>query len=224
MSTTNRIRVMLVDDQPVVRQGLSTFLLAYDDLELVAEAAGGLEALALCEKHHPDVVIMDLMMPEMDGVETSKRLLAQHPELRIVVLTSFKDDELVAAALEAGATSYLLKNTTADELAAAIRAAAQSRRTLAPEAADALIRIATTPPTPGYDLTEQEHRVLALLVKGLNNREIGEALFISTATAKFHVGNILSKLGVKTRTEAAALAIELGLVEGIHKGEPKEPA
>lgn len=213
MSALASIRVMIVDDQPVVRQGLSTFLLAYDDLDLVAEAAGGLEALALCERHRPDVILMDLMMPEMDGVETTQKVLAQYPKTRIVVLTSFKDDDLVAAALEAGATSYLLKNATAGELAAAIRAAASGRRTLAPEAADALIRIATQPPAVGHDLTEREREVLALMARGLSNREIGEKLFVSPVTAKFHVGNILSKLGVTTRTEAAAVAVQLGLIE-----------
>jgi len=203
---------MIVDDQPVVRQGLATFLTAYDDLELVAEATSGEETLGFYTRFEPDVVLMDLVMPGTDGVEATRRLREHDPEARIVVLTSFRDDDLVQAALQAGALGYHLKSASADTLADAIRVAYSGRSTLAPEATEALIRAATQPPSPGHDLTDREMEVLTLMVQGLNNREIGEKLFVSPSTAKFHVGNILSKLGVDSRAEAVAIAIQNGIV------------
>lgn len=206
------IRVMIVDDQPVVRQGLATFLTAYDDMELVGEATSGEETLAAYIRFEPDVVLMDLVMPGADGVEATRQLRDHDPEARIVVLTSFRDDDLVQAALQAGALGYHLKNATADTLANAIRVAYSGRSTLAPEATEALIRAATQPPSPGHDLTDREMEVLTLMVQGLNNREIGEKLFVSPSTAKFHVGNILGKLGADSRSEAVAIAIQNGIV------------
>ncbi len=207
------IRVMIVDDQPVVRSGLSAFLMAYDDLELVAEASGGDEARTLCVHYRPDVVLMDLVMPEMDGVEATRAIKEVCPDVAVVVLTSFREDDLVQRALRAGAISYLLKNVQADDLANAIRAAHAGRSTLAPEAAQVLIRAAVQPPPPGHDLTERELEVLALMVEGLNNPEIADRLMISRSTVKFHVSSILSKLGASSRTEAVAMAIQHGLVD-----------
>jgi len=212
MVETKRIRVLLVDDHAVVRSGLGAFLLAFDDLELVGEASGGEEAVRLCPQVRPDVVLMDLVMPGMDGAAATRAIRQRCPHIQVIALTSFKEKELVQGALEAGAIGYLIKNVSADELADAIRAAYAGKPTLAPEAAQALIRAATEPPAPGYDLTNREREVLELMVEGLNNVGIAERLVVSRSTVKFHVSSILSKLGVASRTEAVALALQHDLV------------
>jgi NarL family two-component system response regulator LiaR len=212
MSESTPIRVMLVDDHAVVRSGLSAFLLAFEDFDLVGEAGSGEEALRLCERDQPDVVLMDLMMPGMDGVETTRAIRKRCPHVQVIALTSFPEEDLVQGALRAGALSYLLKNVSADELAAAIRAAHAGRPTLAPEATQALIQAANHPPTPGEDLTAREREVLALMVDGLHNSDIAERLVVSRSTIKSHVSNILSKLGVSSRAEAISLALRRHLI------------
>ncbi|MBN1221496.1 MAG: response regulator transcription factor [Anaerolineae bacterium] len=205
---------MLVDDHAVVRSGLAAFLLAFDDLELVGEAGDGEEAIRLCGQTTPDVVLMDLVMPGLDGAETTRAIRQQYPRVQVVALTSFREEGLVQRALQAGAISYLLKNVSADELATAIRAAHAGQSTLAPEAVQALVHAAASLPLRkiGQDLTNREREVLALMVAGLNNRQIAERLVISPSTAKFHVSSILSKLGVASRTEAVALAVQHQLI------------
>jgi len=207
------IRVMLVDDHQMVRNGLGTFLLVHEDLELVGEASDGEQALAVFERVRPDVVLMDLKMPRMDGVEATRALLERDPELRVIVLTSFKDETLVQDALHAGAIGYLLKDVDADRLAEAVRAAHRGEPTLAPEAAWMLFKARRREPELGDDLTEREREVLALVVEGETNPEIADRLMIGESTVKTHVSNILSKLGVSTRTEAASLALRRGLVQ-----------
>lgn len=206
------IRVLIADDQPVVRQGLETFLLSMPDMEVVGMAADGQNAVDVYQREQVDVVLMDLVMPGMDGVQAIESIRARDPEARIVVLTSFQEDDRVQRALEAGAAGYLLKTSTAAELGAALRAAHAGRHPLSAEATEALIRVSRRKPQIGSDLTEREKEVLALIVKGASNQEIAEALVISAATAKFHVGNILSKLEAANRAEAVAIAIKSGLV------------
>ena len=212
MSPSLPIRVMLVDDHTMVRRGLATFLKVYDDLELAGEAANGEDAIQLCARALPDVVLMDMVMPDMDGVTATHAIRQQFPTVQVIALTSFKDKGLVQDALQAGAIGYLLKDVSADELAQAIRAAHAGRATLSPEAAQALVRTATKLPMPGHDLTKREREVLALLVEGLSNKQIADKLVVSPSTIKSHVSHILAKLGVASRTEAAALAVRHRLV------------
>lgn len=210
---TDPIRVLVVDDQPVVRSGLAMFLRASPDLELVGEAVNGDEARTLCARLQPDVVLMDLVMPVMDGVEATRAVLGLCPQMKVIALTSFPDDDLVRQALQAGAISYILKTATGAELGHAVREAYAGRSILAPEAAQALIRSTAAPKPLGHDLTEREREVLQLVVEGLSNSEIAEKLVISAATAKFHVSNILSKLGAQTRAEAVAVAYQNRLIK-----------
>lgn len=206
------IKVLLVDDHAMVRRGLGAFLSVYPDLELVGEAESGAEAIEQCARLRPDVVLMDLMMPEMDGATATAEVRRQFPQTKVIALTSFRDDELVQRVIQAGAIGYLLKNVSGGDLAHAIRAAHAGRPTLAPEATQALIHAATRPAAPGHDLTARERDVLALMVKGLNNTEIAARLIVSPSTIKGHVSNILGKLGVTSRTEAVALAVEHRIV------------
>lgn len=218
MSQSKTIRVMIVDDHAIVRSGLATFLQTQDDLELVAEARSGQEALSLCQKYEPDVILMDLVMPDMDGPTTTRSILSRYPNITVIALTSYHDDQLVQEALRAGATSYLLKYVTAEELANAIRKANAGQPTLSAEAARALISAATQPPKPGFDLTAREREVLKHMVAGRTNPEIAYQLTISNSTVKYHVSSILSKLGVSSRTEAVSLALQNNLVDrpGLH--------
>ena len=206
------IKVMIVDDHAVVRSGLSAFLLAFDDLEHVGDATGGADAVSKCVSLGPDVVLMDLVMPEVDGAEATRRIKEACPEVQVIALTSFKEDDLVQGALRAGALSYLLKNVSADELAGAIRAAYAGRPTLAPEAAEVLIKAATESPEED-GLTRRELEILQLMVAGGSNSDIAEKLYVSRSTIKFHVSNILMKLGAATRTEAVAIALHRKLVQ-----------
>ena len=212
MNTPQKIRVMLVDDHNVVRSGLATFLKAYDDLELVGEARNGLEAVNLCRQQKPDVILMDLMMPEMDGIAATRAILADYSEIKIIAMTSFEDEQLVQGVLAAGAISYLLKNVTSDELAKAIREAVSGRSTLSPEAARVLIQATRPTKQPLFDLTEREREVLNLVVQGNSNQQIAETLVISLATVKAHISSILSKLQVSSRSEASAYAIKHKIV------------
>jgi NarL family two-component system response regulator LiaR len=213
MSQGTPIRVMLVDDHAVVRSGLKAFLMVFDDMQLVGEASSGQEAVQIIERVQPDVVLMDLIMPDLDGAATTRSIRTRWPNIQVVALTSFREDDLVKSALQAGAIGYLLKNVGADELADAIRSAYAGRPTLAPEAAQVLIQASRQPAQPGFDLTEREREVLSLLVKGMSNNDIADRLVVSRSTVKFHVSSILSKLNVSSRTEAVALALNHKLVE-----------
>ena len=213
MSESRPIRVMVVDDHDMVRRGLATFLKVKGDLQLVGEARDGEEALRLCEEVCPDVVLMDVLMPRMGGAEATRIIREQYPTVQVIALTSFQEHDLVREIMGAGAISYLLKSVTVDELAEAIRAAHGGRATLAPEAVQALVQAASREPEPGGDLTPREREVLSLVVEGLSNPQIAERLTVSRSTAKAHVSNILSKLGVANRAGAIAVAIQHKLVD-----------
>jgi two-component system, NarL family, response regulator LiaR len=212
ISPSRPIRVMLVDDHTMVRRGLAAFLKVFDDLQLAGEAESGEAAIQLCAEVLPDVVLMDMVMPDMDGAAATRLIRQQFPQVQVIALTSFKEGDLVKNALEAGAIGYLLKDVSADALVQAIRAAHAGRATLSPEAAQALVETANQPPVPGLDLTERELEVLILMVEGLNNTQIAGRLTVSSSTIKSHVSNILSKLGVASRTEAVALALRNRIV------------
>jgi len=206
-SPSKPIRVMLVDDHTMVRRGLATFLKVFDDFELAGEAESGEIAIQLCAEVLPDVILMDMMMPGMDGATATRAIRQKFPKIQVVALTSYKEGKLIKSALEAGAIGYMLKDVSADELAWAIRAAHAGRSTLSPEAAQVLIETTSQPPAPGLDLTEREREVLSLMIEGLNNTQIAGRLSISPATVKSHVSNILTKLSVASRTEAVTLAL-----------------
>lgn len=206
------IRVLIVDDHAVVRGGLEAFLMSFDDIELVGEASDGKEAVQLCAKCHPDVVLMDMVMPGMNGAEATRAIRKKYPHVEVVVLTSFAEDDLVERALQAGAISYLLKNVSADDLVGAIRAAQAHKPTLALEAARSLAHSAIHPVNRNYCLTKREREVLPLLVDGLNNNQIADRLNLSRSTIRFHVSNILAKLDVRSRTSAAAVAVKNNLI------------
>jgi NarL family two-component system response regulator LiaR len=214
MSEDRPIRVMIVDDHSMVRRGLATILRIKPDLELMGEASNGREAVEFCASGQPDVILMDLMMPEMGGAAATAAIRKQWPQVQVIALTSFQEKDLVREALQAGAIGYLLKNVSAEDLAAAIREAYAGRSTLAPEAIQALIRVEPTTRfseedlADAFELTPREQEVLALVVEGLSNPDIAERLVISRSTAKAHVSNILSKMGVTNRAEAIALALQ----------------
>jgi len=197
MNATTPLRVLIVDDHAMVRSGLKDFIFAYNWMETVGEAQNGLEAVEFCASQEVDVVLMDMMMPMMDGCEATRRILALGKTVKIIILTSFHEQDMVQQALKAGATGYLLKNVSAEELAAAIQSAYSGRSVLAPEATEALIQAARQGPVVGFDLTDREREVLAMVVKGSSNQEISFQLNISMATVKFHLTNIFSKLGQK---------------------------
>ena len=202
------IRIMLVDDHEVLRSGLKYIIDVIDTIEVVGEASNGVEAVQLYKELKPDVVLMDLVMPEMDGVEATRRITEENPDACVIILSSFQEEDMVQEALEAGAVSYLIKNVTSAELTSAIEKAFTGIPTLSPEATKALIQANIRSVKPDYNLSPRELEVLEKLVAGLSNPQIAEALFISRATVKRHVSNIFTKLAVGNRTEAVALAIK----------------
>jgi NarL family two-component system response regulator LiaR len=209
------IRIVIVDDHNMVRKGLCVLLEDFDDMQVIAEAGDGEAGVDVCRRECPDVVLMDMIMPRMDGVTATEHIREACPETEIIALTSFDTEDNVRKALKAGAIGYLMKNVSGDELANAIRRAHEGQSTLAPAAAQVLISATTRPPAIGHDLTAREREVLALMIEGLNNREIGEQLVISSSTVKNHVSSILGKLNTTSRTQAVALAVEHKILEDV---------
>jgi DNA-binding NarL/FixJ family response regulator len=211
------IRILIVDDHTVVRQGLRMFLEMDPDLEIVGEANNGAKALDIARQLKPDVVLMDLLMPVMDGITAITALRRELPETEIIALTSILEDDKVIGAIRAGAIGYLLKDTEPAELRQAVKAAAAGEVQLSPKAAARLMREVRLPETP-ETLTERETEVLRLVAQGQSNKEIAHQLHISEATAKTHVANMMGKLGVSSRTQAALYAVRIGLVAPDAKG------
>lgn len=207
-----QIRILIVDDYEVVRRGLAVVLADHPDFMLVGEASNGLEAVDQCARLSPDIVLMDLLMPKMDGFQATRIIRASCPDIHVIALSSSSDPARVTSAIQAGATSYLVKNIASEELATAIRAAYDGSRTLSPEATQALINAAVQPPAPNYTLTAREIDVLRLMVDGMTNPAIAQHLSVSRSTVKYHISAILSKLGVANRSEAVACAFKYHLV------------
>jgi DNA-binding NarL/FixJ family response regulator len=208
------IRILIADDHAVVRQGLRMFLTLDPELEIVGEAYDGRQALQLARDLQPDVVLMDLLMPEMDGIEATAHVRRELPDTEVIALTSVLEDSSVVGAIRAGAVGYLLKDTEADELIRAIKAAAAGQVQLSPKAAARLMREVRAPESP-EELTEREVEVLRLLAQGQSNKDIAHTLSIGEKTVKTHVSNILSKLNVSSRTQAALYAVRIGLVDSL---------
>ena len=212
MGDNKPIRVMIVDDHLMVRDGLRVFLSIYEDIQVVAEADDGQQAVILCEGVEPDVVLMDLLMPNMDGFEATRLIRENNNTIQVIALTSFAEQELVENAFRAGAISYLLKDVHSDKLAETIREAFHGRATIDSAAAQALVAMASEPSPTREGLTAREGEILILLVGGKTNKGIAKQLSLSEGTVRFHVSNILSKLGVQNRTEAVSLALQQGIV------------
>jgi len=213
MSEKKIIKVVVADDHPLVRHGIKTVFEAYDDIDLVAEAENGKEAMEMVEKHSPDIVLMDLVMPVLDGVEATVQLLNRHPNLKIIVLTSFNDMELIKKSLKAGAISYILKNISGALLVKTIRDIYKGKLILSPQVTKILLSEVRDSSDENFKLTVREKEILALVVEGLSNKEISKRLFLSNSTVQFHVSNILSKLRVTKRTEAVYVALKQKLVK-----------
>ena len=208
----NHIRIALVDDQLKVHMGIEAVVEAFPDLELVAHASNGREALQLCADYQPDIILMDVVMPGMNGIDATREIRQKYPKVKVLALSNFPDESGVRAMLEAGAVGYVLKTSSIDDLAHTIRAAHAGTSVFSPEVTQALLRSAPAEPTQEFGLTARESEILKLLVEGLNNGEIAAKLTISLSTVKFHVSSIFAKLGVTNRVEAVALAVEKKLL------------
>jgi NarL family two-component system response regulator LiaR len=212
MSEPQAIRVMIVDDHLLVRDGLKLLLSTFDNMAVVGLAADGEEAVTLCQQSRPDVILMDIAMPKMDGPTATARIRAEFPQVQVIALTSFVDEELIQQAVQAGAIGYLLKNASAEQLVEAIQAAAEGRPTFDPAVTQVMFQASNQPPPLGHDLTPREREVLVLLVEGKQNKEIAKQLNLSMGTIRVYVSNILAKLGAGNRTEAVSLAMQHKLV------------
>ena len=206
------IKVMIVDDHMLVRDGINLLLSTFDDIQVISVVDSGEKALALCKQEQPDVILMDMVMPEQDGPESTGRILKNFPDIKVIALTSFVEEDLVVRAVQAGAIGYLLKNVSADKLAEAVRSATQGQSTMESMAMQILVEASQKPAQVGDNLTERERQVLALIAEGMTNKEIAQQLSLSHGTVRVYVSHVLAKLGVGNRTEAARLALENNLV------------
>lgn len=213
MREKNKIKVMLVDDHPMVRHGIRTVFEAYDDIVLVAEAENGRQAIKMCEDYQPEIILMDMVMPIVDGVQATEFIINKWPDIKIIALTSFNDKDLIKKSLKAGAVSYILKTISGEKLVKMIKDVYKGSFILSSQATKILLSELREPQDENFKLTNREKEILALVVEGLSNKQIAKRLFLSSSTVQFHVSNILSKLGVSKRTEAAYLALKQNLVK-----------
>ena len=206
------IKVMIVDDHLLIRDGIKLLLSRFEDIQVIAVVESGKRALALCYQEQPDVILMDMVMPEQDGPESIRHILKKFPEIKVIALTSFVEDDLVVRSIQAGASGYLLKNVSADKLADAIRDSVQGKSTIESIALQVLLQASQKSSGVGDNLTERERQVLALIAEGMTNKEIAQELSLSYGTVRVYVSHILAKLDVGNRTEAARMALENNLV------------
>ncbi len=206
------IKVMIVDDHMLVRDGINLLLATFDDIQVISVVDSGDKALRFCKQEQPDVILMDLVMPNQDGPETIERIMKYFPEIKVIALTSFVEEDLVVRSIQAGAIGYLLKNVSAEKLAEAIHAATLGQSTIESMAAQILLQASQKLTQVGDNLTERERQVLALIAEGMTNKEIAQQLSLSHGTVRVYVSHVLAKLGVGNRTEAARLALENNLV------------
>ncbi|MEL6148005.1 MAG: response regulator transcription factor [Chloroflexota bacterium] len=213
MPNLKPIRILIVDDHRIVHQALSEMIGFVDDFELVGQGSNGHEAVALCAEHAPHVVLMDVVMPGMDGIEATRQILAQHPEIKILALSSFQDDASVHAMLSNGAKGYVLKDASVDELESVIRTVYEGNTVISSDLMQSLLQSSEAPtPTQDFNLSPREHEILKLIAEGMSYGQIASKLTISMSTVKFHVSNMLDKLSVATRNEAIAIAARNGLI------------
>ena len=213
MQNRDPIQVLIVDDHGMVRKGLQAYLIAQADINVIGECKNGLEAVKFCEDKQPDVILMDLVMPGLDGAEATRAIREKRPEIQIIALTSFQEQDLIQEVLQAGAIGYLLKDVTGVELADAIRSVKEGKPILSADVLQTLVRPPVKTTSDRYELTERELEVLGLLVEGLNNPQIAQKLFISRSTVKVHVSNLLAKLGVSNRAEAVSIALQNKIID-----------
>jgi two-component system, NarL family, response regulator LiaR len=213
MREKNIIKVMVADDHPMVRHGIRTVFEAYDDIVLVAEAENGRQAIKMCEDYQPEIILMDMIMPVLDGVQATQYIINKWPDKKIIAMTSFNDNDLIKKSLKAGAVSYILKTISGAKLVKLIKDVNKGNFILTPQATKILLSELRGSPDGNFKLTNREKEILTLIVEGLSNKQIAKRLFLSSSTVQFHVSNILSKLGVSKRTEAAYLALKQNLVE-----------
>lgn len=213
MIEKNKIKVMIADDHPLVRHGIKTLFEACNDIILVAEAENGMQAIEMCGKHKPDILLMDMIMPVLDGAQATEQIINKWPDVKIIALTSFNDKDLIKKSIKAGAISYVLKNISGAKLIKTIKDVYKGKFVLSPNATKVLLSELREPQNENAKLTAREKEILVLIVEGLSNKQIAKKLFLSNSTVQFHVSNILCKLGVTKRTEAAYLALKQNLVE-----------
>lgn len=213
INNKNKIKVLIVDDHPLVRFGIKAYIQNCYDIDVVGEAENAEKCIQICEKNLPDVILMDILLPEKNGIEATTQILKKWPEVKIIILTSFYDSDLIQSAIKAGAAGYFLKKESGKTIINGIRDAFKGQINLSPEITKVMVSEIKNPLSKRYQLTKQEKNILSLMVEGLSNKDIAKKLYLSKSTVQFHITNILSKLGVSKRTEAVFVALKNNLVK-----------